>query len=132
MTFRKELNIQDRLFILSEINQDALLYILSKKGTILHLQEIGENPDINLKKKQKIFETIAELCEKGYAKERSDNKSVSITIRGHWYRIIHNQTYQFIAATVTIISFVIFIWPSNKSNVVNKENDLQKKMGTSG
>jgi|ERR1035437_1354270 hypothetical protein len=53
------------------------------------------------------------------------DSDITLTIKGHLYRIVHNQTYQFIAATVGIISFVLFIWPTNKYHNTIPENKLQ-------
>lgn len=52
-------------------------------------------------------------------------KDTSFVIKGHWYRIVHNHTYQFIAATVGIISFIILIWELSKPNHIIPETKSQ-------
>jgi|GEM_PF-5572993 len=110
MTFRNELTTLDRLFYTNDINEDTLLYILSRKRSILDLEEIWNDQNIDNIKQEKILTTISALCDKGYAKERLDKKSVSITLKGHWHRTTHDSTFQFLAAIAGIIAVIITIW----------------------
>lgn len=116
MTFKKELNTKDRLFLYDDISIDTLLYLLSKKNVILDLQEIGEHQDIDNIKKEKILVTIGVLCDKGYAKERADNKSVEITLKGKWRLIYNNPTYIFWGLVITAMGIITPILLTNTPN----------------
>lgn len=125
MAFKDELNINDRLFMYSDITVDQLLYILSKKNAVLDIIQVYQDPNIDSIKKEKIMVLIGELCDKGYAKELPDNKSIVISLNGRWRRIYTNPTYQFwgiIIAIVGTIAAIIAILPSNKEDTKSTTN----------
>ena len=125
MAFKKDLNINDRLFMYNDITVDNMLYILSKKNAVLDIIQVYQDPNIDNIKKEKIMVLIGELCDKGYAKELPDNKSVVITRNGRWRRIYTNPTYQFwgiVIAIIGTIAAIISILPSNKEEPKSTTN----------
>jgi len=109
-----DLNINDRLFLYNDLTVDQLLYILSKKDSVLDIIKVYQDSNIDTVKKEKIFVLVGEICDKGYAKEYRNKDGVEILVKitnkGRWYRITHNHTYQFLAAIAGIIALLLAIW----------------------
>lgn len=101
-----KLNTKEQLFLYDKIDQDRLLYILSKRKSTLDLIEIYNDPHISSIKKEKIVVTIGELVDLKYAVENKDERSVRITLRGRWRRIYTNPIWVFIGALSAIAAIL--------------------------
>ena len=101
-----KLTTRERLFLYDNIDEDELLYVASRKGAVLNLFEIYNDPELSSKQKESILVTIAKLCGKGYTIERKDNQSVRITLKGRWRRVYTNPTYPFWTLILAIAAII--------------------------